>query len=553
VHTGLALITGTEDRQHAYVALSRGAQNNLAYVFTVWPKLADPAPGPRPAPELPRYDRINAERGGQPARAAKTAGKGEALGVLADVLKRDGQQLSATETQQRNLSNADHLAILNAIWTGETTPAREERYRETLARALPPEYRAAPSDQAKWLWRTLRAAELAGVDPGQVLATAVSERDLAGSRDVPSVVDARIRARVNPLVPQPAGPWSAQVPDIADPERKAFAAEVAAMMDARKERIGEHAAEHALPWAVKALGPVPDHPLDRLDWQRRASAIGAYRELYGYGHPTEPIGPEPAGDAPDKRAAWHEAFGALGPVEGPDVRGLPDGSLLHMRDTYPVGTAWAPKWVGDELRQVRGGAQEAHLAAIRADAEAAAAMSRGREDLAVQHEVLAASYRAMHDAYRERENVFAAVMGDRAEWDRATAQQRRLGVAADAELRRRHPDQRFEPLRSAEPEPATQPQREELTLTAGEDIKEMGQWIKDLAAERRAFADRLAERQSLTIPSEDPDYGDLGQAFPAWPGPDRDAILQPPKPQIRPSAKVLEAARERDNSPEAAT
>ena len=46
-------------------------------------------------------------------------------------------------------------------------------------------------------------------------------------------------------------------------------------MDARKDRIGEHAAEHAPPWAVNALGPVPDHPLNRLDWQHRASSIGA--------------------------------------------------------------------------------------------------------------------------------------------------------------------------------------------------------------------------------------------------------------------------------------
>jgi hypothetical protein len=322
-------------------------------------------------------------------------------------------------------------------------------------------------------------------------------------------------------------------------------------MDERKDRIGEHAAEHALPWAVNALGAVPNHPLERLDWQRRASAVGAYRELYGFGHPTEPIGPEPATDAPDKRAAWHEAFATLGPVDGPDVRGLPDGSLLHMRDTYPVETAWAPRWLGDELRQVRGGAEEAHLSAVRADAEAHAARDWAREDLAAQHEVLAASYRAMHDAYCEREAVFAATMADRREWDRATGQQRRLAVAADAELRRRHPEQRFEPLRSAEPEPATEAEREELTLTAGEEITEMGQWVKNLAAERRAFADRLAERQSMTIPSEDPDYGDLGRAFPAWPGPDKDAILQPPKPEIRPSAKVLQAARERESEPEA--
>ena len=40
--TGLAVITGTEDRQHAYVALTRGTDANLAYMFTVSPKRADP-------------------------------------------------------------------------------------------------------------------------------------------------------------------------------------------------------------------------------------------------------------------------------------------------------------------------------------------------------------------------------------------------------------------------------------------------------------------------------------------------------------------------------
>jgi hypothetical protein len=113
-------------------------------------------------------------------------------------------------------------------------------------------------------------------------------------------------------------------------------------MDARKGRIGEHAAEHALPGAVNALGPVPENPLDRLDWQRRAASIGTWRELSGYHHPAEPIGPEPAVAAPDLRAAWHEAFAALRPADGPDVRGLPDGLLLHLRDTYPIETAWAP-------------------------------------------------------------------------------------------------------------------------------------------------------------------------------------------------------------------
>jgi len=146
-------------------------------------------------------------------------------------------------------------------------------------------------------------------------------------------------------------------------------------------------------------------------------------------------------------------------------------------------------------------------------------------------------------------------MADRAEWESATRRQRQLAVAADAELRRRHPGQYFAPLRSAEPEPATgaeRAERAELTITAGEETAEMGQWMKDLAAGRRTFADRLADRQNVKIPSEDPDYGDLGQAFPAWTGPGREPILQPPKPEIPPSPRILERVTDRDADWEAA-
>ena len=369
---------------------------------------------------------------------------------------------------------------------------------------------------------------------------------------MPVVIDNRLRHRTGSLVPLPAGPWSAQVPAITDPERRAYATEIAAMMDARKDRIGEHAADNALPWAVNALGPVPSHPLDRLAWQRRANSIGAYRELSGHNHPADPIGPEPVTAAPDMRAAWHEALAALAPANGPDVRGMPDGTLLHLRDTYPLETAWAPRWVGDELRQVRTAAQDARLAAIRAAAEAQTAHHHGQHEQAGQQQQLAASYQAMHNAYTERETVLAAVMADRADWDTATRAQRHLAVAADAELRRRHPAQQHPPLRSAEPPPPTQAQREDLTQTTGEQIRETGEWIKDLAAQRRAFARKLADRQSQTIPAEDPDYGDLGQAFPPWPAPSKDAILQPPKPEIQPSPRILERALNHDLDMEAA-
>jgi hypothetical protein len=250
---------------------------------------------------------------------------------------------------------------------------------------------------------------------------------------------------------------------------------------------------------VNALGPVPGHPLDRLDWQQRASSIGAWRELSGHGHPADPIGPEPAAAAPDLRAAW----------------------------------------------QVR-------LAALRATADARAAAQRGDHHHADKKRELAASYQALQDAYRQREDVFAAVMADRADWDAATRHQRHLAVAADAELRRRHPARHYPPLRSAEPEPLTQDQRDQLTLTPGQQTQETVQWITDLAAQHHVFAEQLAGRQSLMMPAEDPSYGDLGQAFPPWPAPARDAILQPPRPEIQPSPRILQRALDRDLDMEAA-
>ena len=119
--------------------------------------------------------------------------------------------------------------------------------------------------------------------------------------------------------------------------------------------------------------------------------------------------------------------------------------LLHLRDTYPVETAWAPPYVGDELRQVRAAAWDTRLAGLRAAADARAAQQHGNHQEAGRKHTLAASYQALCEAHRQRERVFAAVMVDRVDWEKATVAQRQLAVAADAELRRRHPGQRFAP------------------------------------------------------------------------------------------------------------
>jgi conjugative relaxase-like TrwC/TraI family protein len=137
VHTGIALVTGNEDRHWLYPAMTRGTDANMAFVFTTPPKVADPRPSTRAAPELDRYERIRREREGfLPGQAAAGPGNPdprEPIAVLADVLERDGAELSASETRRRNLANADHLGILHAIWTAETS-------------AL------AKTDTASWSW-----------------------------------------------------------------------------------------------------------------------------------------------------------------------------------------------------------------------------------------------------------------------------------------------------------------------------------------------------------------------------------------------------------------
>jgi hypothetical protein len=535
--------------------MTRGTDTNMVVVFTTPARPADPQPGTRPAPELHRYDRIRLERQGflstQPGPVPASPGPREPIAVLADVLARDGSELSAAETRRRNLANADHLAILGTIWAGETRDALHERYQQIVTTALPPGHRQELSPKATWLYRTMWAAELAGLDPAEATRTAIASRDLAGARDVAAVIDARIRQRVHSLLPQPQGPWSERVPHLADPGRQAYLAQIAAMMDDRTQRIGAFAASHALRWAITALGPVPDDPATRQEWENKASAIGGYREMYGYHHPTDPIGPEPGYHSPDQRAAWQDASRALGPTDGPDVRAIPDGKLWLIRDTYTTETAWAPRHVGRELRLTRLGATSADLAAIREDAETDAARKDGDHQRAGRHERWAASYRAMSGRYQAQEEAFAATMDDRREWEQATAPSRRLAIAADAELRRRHPGQRIEPLRSAEPVPVSDSERCELAPAADNKIGQLTQWVQDLAAQCKVFREKLEERHAQPIPNEHPGWEGFGQAFPSPWTAGKDTILQPPKPQITPSAKILHLTAEQDASPEA--
>jgi hypothetical protein len=143
------------------------------------------------------------------------------------------------------------------------------------------------------------------------------------------------------------------------------------------------------------------------------------------------------------------------------------------------------------------------------------------------------------------EQVFARAMADWQEWEQATAGSRRLAIAADTELRRRHPYRKIEPLRSAEPASISGAERQTPQQSSGETAR-----MSDLKVQQQAFRAAMNEHRQL-VHGEDATRGNLGEATPATRTPRRDAILQPPKPQITPSAEILQVAAEHDIEPEA--
>jgi hypothetical protein len=539
VTVGIPFVTGQESRQWFYSAMTRGAQENVAVVCTM-PRLADVDAGTRPAPEIARYGRMMAERAGervpQPEPSSNPDPR-EPLSVLMDVVDRDDREVSATEYRRREMVGADNLAGLNAIWQGETSGLLRERYRQLTAALLSDGHDAAELDkpQAAWLWRTLRATEAAGLDAGEVLNRAIAGRSLTGVRDLASVLDARIRRENGALIPAAARTWAEQIPQCGG-ERQRYLEAVARAMDERKERLGEFAAETSPAWAVAGLGQVPDEPLDRLEWQQRASQIGAYRELYGWDHETEPCGPEPDGDSPEKRSAWHAAYGAMTRTDEARMSALPDGTLHHMRAVYAAETAWLPEHAGAELRQVRTARRDMAVAAVRADAEAEAARKAGDTARAERHEALARSARAAGEFYTRREELDAGLMEDRAEALRAIEGSLHLALMADSTLRQRYPGIDLEPLKSAEPEPLPD------EVPAVTDAETDDEYEARVAARRAAVREKLEERRGLMVPAEDPDYEHEGEAWPSWQQPGRDAVLQPPRPELLPSQRVIEHA-----------
>ena len=581
VSAGIALADDNQAREGLYVAMSRGAQRNEVYAY---PSAREPAGSvigqpPGPDPEIARQRMLHAER--EEAGRGAVAGSKDPIAILAPVVGRDDAELSATETREQALSDADHLGVLHAIWMDQSRADAYARYAQAVREHASPADAAQILKDTDRLWRTVRSAEYAGLDGVQVIRDAIAGRPFTGARSHSAVLDARIREATGHLPPQVRDSWVASLPRIADPKLARYMAEVAAAMDGRQRRIGEHAAREAPLWATQALGPVPEDPERRAGWETRAGKLGAYREMYGYDHPGEAIGPEPAPTFPEARAEWHAAFAVTARVEGIDVRHLTDGQLLARRRAYEAETSWAPVHVAEELRAARRQEQHSKIEATRHGYEAAAASRRGQHDQAELHEHAGQSWTALGRRAGLAREKLAEAHDTRCQWEAMTEPTRRLARAADIELKRRGVLDPDDVLKSAEPEgfkhhehnnaaevwvqprldgtvelphepeplaPAGREQRamEVLGLTFAGDQAELPAQVSEIAEYNRKRQAEIDERRTMRIPSEEPDQMDIGDAWNVLAERRRDAVIQPPKPPIPAAEAVLERAAERE-------
>jgi hypothetical protein len=184
---------------------------------------------------------------------------------------------------------------------------------------------------------------------------------------------------------------------------------------------------------------------------------------------------------------------------------------------------------------------------------------------------------------RQQRELLAEAHDTRKQWEAMTEPTRRMAIAADDELKRRgvlRPDDRIrvtepaglawagkntgqqwvqerldggaelaaEPPEDSEPDDVVERDQrglEALGLTLGHVQEEIPLEVREIANWNRQRQADLDERASQAVPDEDPDYEDIAPAWTRIASRDREAILQPPPPQIRPADRVLELARER--------
>jgi len=394
VDTAHLLVTGTLSRQALYVGMTRGRQANTAHVVTGRTAPAGHEPYQQAAPES----------------------------VLADVLQRDGDDLSAIGQIRQAREWAGGTGHLLNLWSAAT--------RHALYLDIDAQIKARLSDSEAWryqrepsrpvLQHTLREAQLAGHDIGEFIDW-ITAGPMDGARSVASVLHGRLQ-RLQLPAQEYSVTWALRTP------RKvpAVAHLLATGLDDRRRELGERALANPEPWLTRHLGapPGPDaSPVLREDYAWRAGTAAAYREAREITDPQQAVsfGPHPG---PELEALRKDAFRALEIAdEQAEIRAMSRGELEARILEGGRAQATAPQDTSGQLR-------------VTAQAEADAWQQSA--DAGAEHDqVRAVNARSLATALATETSRLEAANARYEQWSARTASMREMARKARAELQRR--------------------------------------------------------------------------------------------------------------------
>ncbi|MBV9447733.1 MAG: relaxase domain-containing protein [Streptosporangiaceae bacterium] len=340
----------------AYVGLSRGTRDNVAHLVTQ------------------DTGHVEAETG-----ETHAAERLDPRAVMAQILRNDDDPIGAmselgyVEYQHELARSLQHQLDLLDDLVGEHAEARTGRVLDQLATdgALSAAQRAALGSNPQRmvdLTRLLRDAEVAGHDPNQVLATAVTQRDFAGVADLGLIIQGRIRANLHgQLAPQLHSTVDLVPREMRGDPRITRLVETA---DARRAELAARVAETQPEWAIQHVGPVPDDPFERARWDERVGWVAGWRELVDHDDPVVPLGAPPRYDNHTHTTVWRVAHEALDPGSGTVEAELSVEELQHRAHEWARAQHDAPRYVDDELaeayHQVRDAREREAFATTRA-------------------------------------------------------------------------------------------------------------------------------------------------------------------------------------------
>jgi hypothetical protein len=321
----------------AYVALTRGRDGNWAHIVTREPG-----------------------RDEQTGRTHEIIER-DARAVMAELLERDGADRSALQqSEQAEEEDASTFRNVGVLLDGASraTAGRTSRTLDYLTAdgVLSDEDRTAlAADEATGsVERILRTAELAGHDRDALLRDALADRDLSGARSVGQVLYARVQRKIQDDERRPRlQAFSDLVPEQGSEEMRRWLRHHADRADTRRHELGGRVAHESPRWALDALGPVPDEPLERQEWEHKAGWAAAYREMAQHDDDEDALGTPPPAGLAEKHAIWRTAMEELDlPDVGVDEKLATDGALRNRVAAFKREEVWAPKRVADDLAAV---------------------------------------------------------------------------------------------------------------------------------------------------------------------------------------------------------